>query len=141
VYVYYGAGQAFYYYAARYALPMQQVTMGRCSVGNPRGYLRQLDQLRGRDRVWIVGSHAVRQGGELIVMLAYLNTIGRRVDAMPIPGTTGRTVEAAYLYLYDLSDPERLRAATSEDFPIPEGSASAPPGPFACYGVSLPDKR
>jgi hypothetical protein len=138
VYVYYAAGQALYYYAPRYRLPLEQVRMGQCSAGSPRGYLRQLDELRGRDRVWVLISHATRNGTEAELMLAYLEAIGRRVEAVERPGTSGRWVEAAMLYLYDLSDSDRLRAASAVDFPVPGGILSAPASPFACYGVAAP---
>ncbi len=139
VYVYYGAGQAFYYYAGRYGFPWDQVRMGRCSGGQPRGYLRQIDEFRGRERVWIVISHATRNGTEAALLLSYLNTIGRRIDAVEIPGTSRRAVEAALLYMYDLSDPDRLGVATAEDFTVPGGVINVPAGPFACYGVLKPD--
>ena len=72
-------------------------------------------------------------------MLSYLNAIGRRIDAVEIPGTSRRAVEAALLYVYDLSDPDRLGAATAEDFTVPGGVINVPAGPFSCYGVLKPD--
>ncbi len=71
VYVYYGAGQAFYYYAARYGLPMRSGPRGPLLGGQPRGYLRQLDEFRGRDRVWIVITHARLNGTEAELIGSY----------------------------------------------------------------------
>ena len=48
VYVYYGGGQAFRYYANHSGLSMNGVLEGKCHGRDPREYLRELDQFRGR---------------------------------------------------------------------------------------------
>jgi hypothetical protein len=136
VYVFYGAGQAFHYYADRYGLKLDTTVMGRCSVGAPREYLRQLDQLRGRPRVWVVLTHDQRLGKEYSVIVDYLERIGRRTEGVDVPGSSGRPMEAAAGYLYDLSDPTLLAMSSSSTQPIAEGPLSSAEW-WECYGVGL----
>ena len=42
MYVYYGAGQAFLYYASRYGFTPDQYVVASCSRHEPRAYLKQL---------------------------------------------------------------------------------------------------
>jgi hypothetical protein len=135
IYVYYGAGQAFHYYAGRYRLPNDHVIMGTCSIGTPRAYLRDLDQLRGQPRVWILLTHDTRGGKETKLIVDYLDRIGRRLDEVVVPGTGRRAIEEASGFLYDLSAPRKLAAASSATFPVPAdpNTTSWP----QCHGVML----
>jgi hypothetical protein len=138
IYVYYGAGQAMYYYAPRHGLPRERLTMGDCAIGSPREYLRQIDRFRGRPRVWVVVSHAA--WNELTILLAYLDRIGKRVESYERPGSGHIPIELSALLLYDLSDADRLAAATAETFPIPADIGAIRLHQSGCYGVAQAKK-
>lgn len=138
VYVYYGAGQAALYYAPMFGLARDTLIVGRCSMTNPRAYLREVDRFRGRPRVWILASHLIRNTGELQTLTGYLDVIGRRVDTLIVPATTGLPAQAAYLYLYDLNDPDRLRAASADTFPVPAVKLDESMAQWGCYGTQTP---
>ena len=137
IYLYYGAGQAFDYYASRFGWPQTgTVAMGRCAVGEPRDYLRELDQFRGRRRLWvIVTTHGNYKEAEVMLILTYLDRIGSRAAAFVSPSSSGILGEGAYGYLYDLSDPSRLRSAAADTVAIPRGALAVPPPRWRCYGV------
>jgi len=138
IYVYYGAGQAVLYYAPTFGLARGELTIGRCSIANPREYLREVDHFRGRPRVWILASHLLRNTGELQTLTDYLDAIGRRGDSIIVPATTGIPAQAAYLFLYDLSAPDRLRAAAADTFPVPAVKLDASMAQWGCYGTQTP---
>lgn len=97
IYVYYGAGRAFEYYASRDGIPRSAYQLGRCERGEWRRYLDDVDALRGRPRVWLVLSHPFLKGGirEDSLFTIYFSKLGRRIDA--------RSAVGAELLLYDLS--------------------------------------
>jgi hypothetical protein len=138
VYVYYGAGQAAMYYAPMFGLARDTLTVGRCSMANPKAYIRDADRFRGRPRVWILATHLILNTGELQALTDYLDAIGRRVNSMIVPATTGLPAQAAYLYLYDLSDADRLRAASSDTFPVPAVKLDESIAQWGCYGTQTP---
>ena len=138
VYVYYGAGQAVLYYAPRFGLAHNRLTIGRCSIGNPRLYLREIDRFRGRPRVWILATHLIRRIGELELLNGYLDAIGQRRETMIVPATSDIPGQAAYMFLYDLSDPERLRAASADTYPMPAAEADDSLSRWGCYGTQTP---
>lgn len=137
IYVYSGAGLAFGYYAPRFGIPRDGVLLGRCSLADPRGYLRELDRLRGQKRVWFVATHEQRIG-ELELILGYLDQIGRRLDALVVPASNGRVIEGAYGYLYDLSDRDRLASVTAETYPFRPAlkPLSTNAQRWGCYGIT-----
>jgi hypothetical protein len=139
LYVYFGAGQAYRYYAPRLGLPADAVMVGHCAVGSPRDYLRELDRFRGRQRLWIVASHAHYEGAELQLILGYLDAIGRRLDQVSYAGSSGRWIEGAFGYLYDVSDPGRS-GVSPETYPISTPGLPED-GPWKCYGVFLTEPR
>jgi hypothetical protein len=135
IYVFYGAGQAFHYYADRYGLKLDTTIMGHCAVGRPREYLHELDQLRGKSRVWILLTHDSNYEGKAVIV-DYLDRIGRRLESVEVPGSSGRAIEDASGYLYDLSDPKRLTSASSADFAIAETSETTSPVDWTvCYSA------
>lgn len=134
VYVFFGAGQAFHYYAQRYGLTMDSTVVGSCSIERPRQYLHQIDQFRGKPRVWILLTHDRGEGKTVII--DYLDHIGRRLDTVEVPGSSGRAVEAASGYLYNLGDSTRLTAAAASTFAI-AGETTGPPPEWVCYGVGM----
>ena len=99
IYVYYGAAQAFRYYAPREGIPDSAFTVGACARTDWRGYTAQLDSLRGRPRVWLVLSHPFLRGGirEDSLFTTYLAHIGHRVEGVATYGALGA--------LYDLRGP------------------------------------
>jgi hypothetical protein len=132
--VYYGARLAFGYYAPRFGVSGDRVVFGRCHLGDPRGYLRELDALRGERRVWIVATHEQRTG-ELELIIGYLDRIGRRLDEVVVPGTNRSPIEAAYGYLYDLSDPERLASVSAEAYEPMLSPVTGPLRVWGCHGI------
>ena len=135
IYVYYGAGQSFMYYAPRFGLDRTRFVLGRCSVTDPRVYLRDLDRVRGKSRVWIVATHARLGATELLLMLGYLDTIGRRVESIEVPATLNLPSIAAYGLLYDLSDEARLSKTSAEIYPVHAPPVDAEFAEWGCYGT------
>lgn len=115
VYVYYNAWHAVRYYGPRYGLPLRAVAIGDCPGENPRRLLGEIDQFRGRPRLWVVISHTVGPFRERETMLGYLAEIGREQDSI----VTGRSALSSSAYLYDLSDRGRLHAASAETHMLP----------------------
>jgi len=112
VYVYYGSEPAFRYYAPGLGFTRADYVVGRCARTDPRRYLAELDRLRGRRRVWIVLTHD-DLFNEKQVIFGYLDRIGRRVDADPIPARSD-----VLTALYDLSDPLRLASVAADTYPV-----------------------
>ena len=137
IYVYSGAGLAFSYYAPRARLSQDGVVRGRCSLDDPRRYLRELDGLRGHPRVWLVFTHEQRDG-ELTLILGYLDRIGRRLDSIVVDASNGRTIEQASAYLFDLSDPRRLASADATSYPLPATLTQIGDSlkQWGCYGIT-----
>jgi hypothetical protein len=96
LYLYYATLRPFQYYSARHLIaPMDEMT-GVESRQNWASYRKDLGQLRGKKRVWILFSHVYRGAGvdEEQLFLDYLDTVGTRLDSSRAPG--------ASVYLYDL---------------------------------------
>ena len=134
IFVFYGAGPAFGYYAPRLGIPAAGVLSGRCRLADPRGYLRELDRLRGSSRVWLVATHVQRMG-ELELITGYLDRIGHRLDAVVVPGTRSDPIEDAYGYLYDLSDRNRLASTSAQAYGPVLAPVTGPWRFWGCYGV------
>jgi hypothetical protein len=68
-------------------------------------YRKELDRLRGRDRVWVLFSHVSSnerwKEGNVERMVGYLETLGKRQDQVRHPG--------AFAYLFDLTDSSEVR--------------------------------
>ena len=94
LYLYYAAWPAFQYYAGRYTFESAQIVMGVSSRNDRSNYIKDLDNLRGKGRVWIFFSHARTFKGvnEKTFFLSHLDRIGKRKDSFEAPGA------AAYLY-------------------------------------------
>jgi hypothetical protein len=115
IYVYHGAWHAVGYYGPSYGLPLQAVVLGSC--GEPRRLISELDQFRGRARLWVILSHVVGPLHQRETILGYLDAIGLRRDSIVTLDRRRRPGSSAYLY--DLSDPGRLRAASAETYMLP----------------------
>jgi hypothetical protein len=135
LWVYYGAGQAFEYY--RKLIPVHgDIRVGDCNRTDPREYLRQVDVERGRARVWVLMAHgsAAFRFDERKMLIAYLDTIGRRVDEFHAPPEDSTPYRAA-VFLFDLSDPGKLAHSSAELFAIQN---NYPPMTWTCYGTMSP---
>jgi hypothetical protein len=115
VYVYHGARHGVGYYGPHYDLPLQAVVLGSC--GHPRSLLNDLEQFRGRGRLWVIISHDVGPLKERETILGYLDTIGARRDSI-VTRDRARWLSTS-AYLYDLSDSLRLQAASAETYKLP----------------------
>lgn len=129
VYIHYQANRAFMYYAPRLELDLERVSLGGCSILDSRGYLRDLDQFRGRARVWVV----TYGGTEMMTLIDYLDAIGARLDSIEVRATPNRQLSAAYAFLYDLSDPQRLAKASAETHPVPAPPVGGGLEQWGCY--------
>jgi hypothetical protein len=130
IYVYYGAGQAFLFYAPRLGFSPADYTVGSCSLAAPRGYFEQLKRFTGRSRVWAVFAHSTSNGAELIVIRDHLDRVGRRLRSVEVPAAGAHAGAGAYAYLYDLAAPR----AEEIDDPPPIDL-----WPLACYGTMSPE--
>lgn len=93
IYVYYGAANAFRFYAPTVGLT--EYTISEFVRGNPSKMAGDIDQLRGRPRVWVVFSHVRRTPlDEEQALLTHLNTLGAQQASIHQPGASA--------YLYDL---------------------------------------
>jgi hypothetical protein len=70
---------------------------------------------------------------ERVLMRAYLDAIGKRLDAFHAPPEDQSPPVAAYLY--DLADPGKLSHANANSFPI---RGEYIPARWSCYGVATP---
>ena len=109
VQVFYWAAPGLSWYAARHGLASAEIVWGGCWPAEPLRFLQDIDQVRGRPRVWLVIEAATRPQAKLVV--AYADRIGIRRDGMTI---------APYIatWLYDFSDSTRLRHASADSFPV-----------------------
>ncbi|MBY0524156.1 MAG: glycosyltransferase family 39 protein [Gemmataceae bacterium] len=91
VYVYVSGWPAYRYYASQYGLPLDgPVTHG--SLGEWDHYLRELDQFRGQERVWVVLVHHQRVDR---LLRCHLDRMGTKQDALVVSS-------GAAIYRYDL---------------------------------------
>jgi hypothetical protein len=88
----------------------------------------------------MLGSTAEPTGPAALIH-GYLSRIGRLRASLVVPATPGYPIEAAALYLFDLSDPARLAAASAEMFPVGAGMQGAADRRFRCRGVAAPDRE
>jgi len=113
------------YYGKQFGVLPGDLTTGICSRDDTRAYLRDVDQFRGRGRVWVYtgGQRPFRVARSAV--RAYLQAIGVRRDSITLPSMQYGEVS---LDLYDLSDPTRLAAANAETFPAPPMPTDPSPG-------------
>ncbi len=126
IYVYYASVPAFQYYAGRDGIPPSAYRRGSCSRDDWRQYLREVDALRGRPRVWFVMSHPFNKAGirEDSLFLQYFSALGRRIDSTSAVG--------AKLALYDLS--AGTTSATAASF-VPPESGDSSSADLGCSGA------
>jgi hypothetical protein len=134
LYVYYGARQAFEFYRASFPFADEEVTLGGCMRPHWREYLRQVDELRGRSRLWVLIAHpstmrGVREGA---VLEGYLDRIAPKL------GRWGQ--RDATLLLYDMRAASRPAAADPALWHPPPRRLPADTVPLghSCMGVFPP---
>jgi hypothetical protein len=107
-------------YGSRVPVAFHELIVGGCPKDYPRGYLRELEPLRGNPRVWLLFARvADRPSHE--VRMRYLDSIGIRAEELQAPARGTSESSQVDLYRYDFSDSTRLRSASAESFPIPAG--------------------
>jgi hypothetical protein len=101
-YIYWRAYPAFKFYKDTYGLSDNAYVTGVSARHDWKRYIRDLDKLRGKERVWIIFSHVYKNGGidEKILFLYHLNHIGKQIVSFESQG--------ASVYLYDLASPTKL---------------------------------
>lgn len=130
VYVYFGARQAMRFYGPPAGLT--RWTEGACHRGDTRAYYDEVDQFRGRPRVWFIWTHALPRYREPDAIRSYLETIGRPITS--IDDSPDDLEGGAQAVLYDLSDPARLASATAASHPVPAEDVSQRQVPCAGPG-------
>jgi hypothetical protein len=115
IYVYTQARHDMAFYGRRAGL--EGWIQGDLHPGDPRGYLQEVDALRGSSRAWFVWID-LDDSGRPGWIRDYLGKIGTGLGSLG-EGDSGPAGAA----LYDLSDPERLQAASAETFPLHEGTS------------------
>jgi hypothetical protein len=125
IYVYYGAAPEVTFYAASVGLRDSDYAVGGCHRGDAPRYFQELDEFRGRPRLWVLLTHAQPRHGEAGDILRYLDTIGLRRDSFVIESRLVRSSGApAEVFLYDLSDPVLLSRAAPVSMPVTGRSAA-----------------
>lgn len=131
LYVYYGARQAYEFYRPGFPFADEKVTLGNCMRPHWREYLREIDELRGRSRMWLLIAHpsTIRGVREAAVIEGYLDRVAPKL------GRWGR--HDATLLLYDMRAASRPAAADPALWhPPPRGlPADTVPLGHSCMGV------
>lgn len=117
VYLYYASEGAFRYYSERYGFEDDDYIVGIESRDDWRNYMKELDRLRGHNRVWILFSHVYKGEGasEEKLFLYYLDSLGERLDYFRATG--------AAVYLYDLAQSSVLPTAKASPLRLCRGPA------------------
>jgi len=120
VFVFSYAVEAVERYGAEYGLTPGDYQVGGCSREDRRLFLRDLDRYRGKPRLWLIASAVPGFSPDRKTVESYLATIGWRRQSIVVPSL--KPIDPVSVELFDLSDPARLAAASSETFPLePEG--------------------
>ena len=112
---------------------LQSYLSGACHREDSRSYLRDLDRLRGTQRVWILIVHTSPRYRELEDFTSYLDAIGTKRDELVVlgrgPADSANAPLPASLFLYDLSSTPRAAAVSAETFALvgPTGGDSRGP--------------
>jgi len=119
--------QAVERYAAEYGLLPGDYEVGGCSSEDRRLLLRDVDRYRGQPRVWLIaGAVPVLQAPRSDVD-GYLSTIGTRKDELAV--ASAKPLYPVSATLFDLSDSNRLAAASAATYPIQVKPAPGDPRP------------
>jgi hypothetical protein len=113
------------FYGPSYGLQPQDWSTGVCEQNDTRAYIQDVDRYRGVRRLWVASGSTRPFRVARASVLKYLNTIGVKKDLLELPSLTMTSVSVE---LYDLSDPARLQAASTESFPVPPMPNDPRPG-------------
>lgn len=102
IYVYYGAERAFQYYADTYGFENGSYIIGKNFKENWEQYRTDIDQLKGKTRVWIIFTHVYfdQERSEEKYIVDYMESIGKRLDSF-------HAVRAS-VYLYDFTNSPQI---------------------------------
>ncbi len=114
-------------YGAEYGLAPGDYEVGGCSPEDRRVLLRDVDRYRGRPRVWLIAGAVPPFQPPRSDVESYLSAIGHRMDGLAVE--SAKPIYAVSATLFDLSDPDRLAAASAETFPIQMEPAAGDPRP------------
>ena len=115
----------FFFHYPRYGIHPGDWTPGTCDRCDTRGFVRQLDQFRGRPRVWVVLTGHRPFIPARTSMRRYLQTIGVRRDSVAFRSIV---FPPTLVELYDLSDPAHLARATAETIKVDPMPSDPRPG-------------
>lgn len=118
LYVYYGAREAMDFYGKRAGF--KEWTAGECHREQPREYFREIDQFRGRARVWFFYTHSAYGYREPDVIRSYFETIGTQRERIAALSSMKEGQCEAVALLYDMSDKWRLAASTWDTYQFPD---------------------
>jgi hypothetical protein len=131
VYVGWGAWHSWHRYSPRINVPLGDVIIGGCPRDYPRGYLRDMDQLRGKPRVWLIFARVEEpEWPAQRARITYLDSIGVRAESLLVAVAGVSQSARVDLYRYDFSDSARLGNANAETFPVPQDLVRTETG---CY--------
>jgi hypothetical protein len=125
IYVMRLARPPFHWYGSRYRIQPGDWTPGTCDRFDTRVFVRQLDQFRGRPRVWVVLTGHRPFIPARTSMRRYLLAIGVRRDSVAFRSIV---FPPTLVELYDLSDPARLSRATAETIEVDPMPTDPRPG-------------
>jgi hypothetical protein len=119
VYVYYGAANAYRWYADRFGLGEYPTRIGRSPRGDWNYYLADAAGFAGCGRTWLVFSHLTETAGmnEERFLLFFADTLGTRLESFRARGATA--------HLYDFTEtrhmsPVRLTSVSPDALPPQE---------------------
>lgn len=124
------------FYGPRYGVEADEWITSVCDRDETRAYVRDVDQFRGRPRVWVLTSGARPYRMSRAAVRGYLATIGVKRNELSRPSAMFGNVT---LELFDLSDAARLTAADAETFPV--GPAPTDPRPGCRPWSKDPDRN
>jgi hypothetical protein len=133
VYVYYGAANAYRWYADRFGLGEHSTRIGRSPRGDWNYYLADAAGFAGCGRTWLVFSHLTETAGmnEERFLLFFADTLGKRLDFIRARGATA--------HLYDFTgtrgvSPAGLTSVSPDALPPDERLTV----PYEVAGVAKP---
>ena len=112
------------FYGPTHGLQPTEWTTAACSRNDTRAYVRDVDRYRGTPRLWVLSSASGPFRTARSAVRGYLATVGVKRDSLLLQSIDG----GVSLELFDLSDPNRLRSATADAFPVERMPRNPRPG-------------
>jgi hypothetical protein len=113
------------FYGPRYGLLPGQWTTSICDRDQIRPYIKDVDRFRGVPRLWVLAGSGRPFRPMHAAVRRYLSAIGVKKDSLYLSSITLGLVG---IELYDLSDPQRLGAASADSFSVPAMAFDPRPG-------------